>query len=110
MVGVTSMIYTDTMVLRYFGTAFRQSVLDENLRDHLLLAPLALMELLSQLATEGVEDPFGAIQATTRIYNKHAGLLPWTDEVFRAAVFGLPPSHSTLSESLSSAVNLCLNA
>jgi len=38
-------IYTDTNVLRYFGTAFANATLSDDLRNKLLLAPLAVMEL-----------------------------------------------------------------
>ena len=60
-------IYTDTNVLRYFGTAFAKCSLEEDLQVQLLLSPLTVMELISQLGTEGAEDAFGAIQALPRV-------------------------------------------
>jgi hypothetical protein len=54
-------IYTDTNVLRYFGEAFPNTTLADDLRDELLLAPLAVMELVSQLGTPGAGDLLGGI-------------------------------------------------
>ena len=85
-------IYTDTNVLRYFGEAFANTTLADDLRDELLLAPLAVMELVSQLGTAGAADAFAAVQAFPRVHNPAAsGMLPWSDDLFRISIFGLPP-------------------
>lgn len=111
MTGTGSKIYADTNALRYFGTAFSESPLDDSLRDRLLMSPISIMELLSQLATGGAEDAFSAVQAIARVYNPvHAGLLPWSEDAFREAVFGLPPKPDTLTETITAAVNDCLAA
>jgi hypothetical protein len=45
-------IYTDANILRRFGSAFTTRTLPEELSVQLLVSPLALMEVLSQLGTK----------------------------------------------------------
>jgi hypothetical protein len=104
-------IYTDTNVLRYFGIAFATAHLGQDLRDQLLLSPLAVMELISQLGTEGAQEAFAAVQALPRVYNAQAtGMLPWADNLFRMSLFGLPPCEDTMTPALNNAVINVLNA
>lgn len=104
-------IYTDTNVLRYFGTAFAKSSLPAELRCQLLLSPLSVMELLSQLGTEGAEEAFDAIQAVPRVHDANAtGMLPWSDDLFRMSLFKLPPRTDTMTPALNNAVINALNA
>ncbi len=111
MKSVEGRIYLDTNVLRYFGTAFSERALDEDLRDRLLMSPNSVIELHSQLATEGAGDALSALQAIPRVYNvQHMGLLPSSHDWFRERVFDLPPKPETLIESISHIVNTCLGA
>jgi hypothetical protein len=104
-------IYTDTNALRYFGDAFRASSLDDDLRDHLLMSPVSILELLSQLATRGGKDALSAVQAIVNVYNpSHTGLLPWSEDAFREAVFGVPAKPDTFTDAATGAVNDCLAA
>jgi len=104
-------IYTDTNVLRYFGTAFADASLAEELQVQLLLAPLSLMELLSQLGTAGAEEAFAAIHALPRVHNaKATGILPWSDCFFRMSLFNLWPNEDTSTDALNRAVLNVLNA
>jgi len=104
-------IYTDTNVLRYFGTAFAKASLTKDLRVQLLLSPLSVMELISQLGTEGAEEAFAAVQALPRVHNSEAtGVLPWPDDLFRMSLFNLPPSEDTITPALNNAVINVLNA
>lgn len=104
-------IYTDTNVLRYFGIAFAKTSLAEDLQNQLLLAPLAVMELLSQLGTGGAEEAFAAVQSLPQVYNaKATGMLPWSDDLFRMALFNLPPREDTMTPALNNAVINVLNA
>jgi len=105
------MIYTDTNVLRYFGTAFASSSVPADIQVELLLAPLALMELLSQLGTPGAAEACAAIHALPHVHNpERTGLLPWSDDLFRIAVFNLPPGEDTITPALNNAVVNVLNA
>ncbi len=104
-------IYTDTNVLRYFGTAFAKVSLAEDLQVQLLLSPLTVMELISQLGTGGAEEAFAAIQALPRVHNAGAtGMLPWSDDLFRISLFNLPPGRDTITPALNNAVINILNA
>lgn len=108
--GITSRIYTDTNTLRYFGTAFREAELGENLRDHLILSPMSLLELLAQLATEDAEAAYAAIQAIPRCHNpRFIAVLPWSDDGLRA-VFGMEQNPASFMEAISHAMNHCLAA
>jgi hypothetical protein len=104
-------IYTDTNVLRYFGVAFAKTSLAEDLQVQLLLSPLTLMELISQLGTDGAEEAFAAIQALPGVHNAGAtGMLPWSDDLFRMALFSLPPREDTITPALNNAVINILDA
>jgi hypothetical protein len=104
-------IYTDTNALRYFGFAFAKTDLPEDLRKHLLLSPIALMELISQIGTAGAEEAFAAIHALPRVHNPAGtGMLPWVDDFFRISLFNLPPGKDTITPALNNAVANVLNA
>jgi hypothetical protein len=104
-------IYTDTNVLRYFGTAFVNTSLAEDLQVQLLLAPLALMELISQLGTKGAEEAFAAVHALPCVHNPEATrVLPWSDDLFRTCLFNLPPREDNFTPALNNAVVNILNA
>lgn len=104
-------IYTDTNVLRYLGIACEEVALPIILRES-LLCPIAVMELLSQLALEtDAEAAFAAIRAFPNIHNaKASGMLPWSDTLFRVSVFGLPLIPDEVIPSLNGAVNDVLDA
>lgn len=108
--AVETRVYMDTNVLRYFGTAFADLTMDEDLRDRLLVAPISVMELLSQLATHGAPEVLLAIQAMLRVFNpQHTGVLPWSDDFFRMSVFDAPPKEDVITSSLNNAINNCLS-
>jgi hypothetical protein len=104
-------IYSDTNILRYFGAAFSTRTVPGDLAVQLLLAPLVVLELLSQFGTDDAEDAFASIQALPRVHNPRAsGVLPWSDEFFRICLFGLPPREDSFTPSLNRAVVTALNA
>ena len=104
-------IYTDTNVLRYFGTAFANASLADDLQLHLFLSPLTIMELASQLGTKDAEEAFAAVQALPRVHNaKACGMLPWSDHFFRMCIFNLPPVEDVSTVTLNNAIVKILNA
>src|SRR5580693_4849620 len=104
-------IYTDTNVLRYFGIAFAHKDLAKNLQEHLLLSPIAVMELISQIGTDGADEAFAAVHALLRVYNPAGtGMLPWADDFFRISLFNLPPTKDTITPALNNAIVNVLNA
>lgn len=104
-------IYTDTNALRYLCTAFAHTDLPVDLKNQLLLSPLTMMELLSQLGTNGAEEAFASVQALPHVQNSAAtGVLPWRDDFFRMSIFKLPPGQDTITPALNNAVINVLNA
>ena len=104
-------IYIDTNVLRYFGRAFVTCSLSNAILVQLLLSPLSLLELLSQLGTDQAEEAFASVRALPRVHNPGAtGILPWADDFFRISLFELPPGEDTMTPALNGAVNRVLNA
>ncbi len=104
-------IYTDTNVLRYFAVAFANQSLADDLRGYLLLSPIAVMELISQLGTDGADEAFAAVQALPRVHDpSRTGMLPWADDFFRISLFNLPPRRDTITPALNNAVVNVLNA
>ena len=102
-------VYTDTNVLRYFGIAFAEASLAEDLKVQLLLSPLTIMELLSQLGTGGAKEAFAAIHALPRVHSAAAtGVLPWSDDLFRVSIFNLPPGEDTITPALKNAGCQCI--
>ena len=104
-------IYTDTNVLRYFGEAFATRTVPPEIAIQLFLAPLVMLELLSQLGTEGADSAFAAVQALPRVHNPAAcGVLPWTDDFFRMCLFKIAPGQDIITQSINNAVNRVLSA
>jgi hypothetical protein len=104
-------IYTDTNVLHYFGEAFRTQAVPPEITVQLLLAPTAVLELLSQLGTKDSESAFAAVHALPRVHNpQECGVLPWSDDFFRMCLFQLPPGNDVMIQSLSKAIVRVLNA
>lgn len=104
-------IYTDTNVLRYFGEAFATRTVPQEIAIQLLLVPLTMLELLSQLGTDNAEGAFAAVQALPRIHNPAgSGVLPWTDDFFRICLFKLLPGEDIVTPSINNAVNRVLHA
>lgn len=104
-------IYTDTNVLRYFGEAFATRTVPEEIQIQLLLVPLTMLELLSQLGTEQAEGAFAAVHSLARVHNPAgSGVLPWTDDFFRMCLFQLPPGEDIVIPSINNAVNRVLHA
>jgi hypothetical protein len=104
-------IYTDTNILRYFGEAFAIRYVPPQVAMQLLLAPLAMLELLSQLGTDDAEAAFTAVRALPRVHNPAGtGVLPWTDNFFGISLFRLPLGEDLSISAVNNAVNRVLSA
>jgi hypothetical protein len=104
-------IYTDANILRRFGSAFATTTLPDDLPVQLLVSPLALMEVLSQLGTGEAQEAFNAVRALPRVHNQGpTRVLPWSDDFFRMALFDRPPGNDIITPALNRAVNNILNA
>ncbi len=105
-------IYTDTNVLRYFRTAFAETSLQRDIRDHMVLAPLTVLELASQLVTGSAEEVFSAfkvLRPTHFIEGAGMWLLPWPDDLFRD-LLSLPRGENTITPALTTLVHNVWNA
>jgi hypothetical protein len=104
-------LYTDTNALHYFGIAFATDRLPDDVPVQLLLSPLSIMELLSHLGTNLAQSAFNAIRALPCVHNAGGtGMLPFSDDFFRMALFNLPPGEDTITPALNRAVNNVLAA
>jgi hypothetical protein len=105
-------IYFDTNVLRYFAQAFRDRSIDADLKQHIVVSPISLLEILSEIGTEQAEEAFRTVKAFPNIFDTDnpIPLLPWESEVFRVLVFNLPPQQDQLAELLSHATARALYA
>ncbi len=105
-------IYFDTNVFRYFAQAFRDQSMDTDLKQHIVVSPISLLELLSEIGTEQAEEAFRTVKAFPNILgtDNPIPLLPWESEVFRVLVFNLPPQQDRLAELLSNAKARALSA
>lgn len=107
-----SKIYFDTNVLRYFADAFGNAPLNADLKQHLVVSPISVLELLSEIGTDQAEAAFRTVKAFPNLFdtNNPIPLLPWEDEVFRVLVFDQAPRPDRLTELLSNAMARAFHA
>jgi len=105
-------IYFDTNVLRYFANTFRNAPVDGDLKQHLVVSPISVLELLSEIGTDQAEAAFRTVKAFPNIFDANIPipLLPWEDEVFRVLVFDQAPQPDQLAERLSNAMTRAFHA
>ncbi|HEY1502364.1 MAG TPA: hypothetical protein VGF88_22500 [Acidobacteriaceae bacterium] len=105
-------IYFDTNVLRYFVDAFGNAPVDVDLKQHLVVSPISVLELLSEIGTDQAEAAFRTVKVFPNIFdaNNPIPLLPWEDEVFRVLVFDQAPQPDQLAELLSNAMTRAFHA
>jgi hypothetical protein len=105
-------IYLDTNVLRYFADAFGNAPLDAELKQHLVVSPISVLELLSEIGTNQAEAAFRTVKAFPNIFDADnpIPLIPWEDEVFRVLVFDQAPQPDQLTERLSNAMARAFHA
>lgn len=105
-------IYFDTNVLRYFADAFRDRQVDADLKQHIVVSPISLLELLSEIGTDQAEEAFRTVKAFHNIFDTDnpIPLLPWESEISRVLVFNQPPRQDQLAELLSNATARALYA
>lgn len=104
-------LYLDTVAFHQFGKAFAKAELPPELRDRMLISPITMFEVLSQLTTTGADDVLRQLQATLNWTNpKHTGLLPWPDDALFSIWFKkIAPDHEFKTR-MEKALNTCLAA
>jgi hypothetical protein len=105
-------IYLDTNAFRYFGQAFANVTLTEELRRRILTSPLSAFEVFAQLADERDGDRvLSYIHAVRNWTNtKRSGLLPWPDEWLYQVWFQKVRKDDGFTERMQNAFNMCLAA
>jgi hypothetical protein len=62
-------IYFDTNVLLYFADAFRNRPVDVDLKEHFVVSPISILELLAEIGTEQAEEAFRTVKAFPNIFD-----------------------------------------
>jgi hypothetical protein len=104
--------YLDTNAFRYFGHAFENVALAEDLRDKILISPLSAFEVFAQLADE--HDGDSVLRQVHAIRNwtntEHSGLLPWPDDWLYQVWFHEARPDDGFTKRMQDAFNMCLVA
>jgi hypothetical protein len=103
-------IYLDTNAFRYFGHAFANTTLTDDLRDKVLISPLSAFEVFAQLADERDGDKvLNYVHAIRNWTNpKRSGLLPWPNEWLYQVWFQKPHEDDGFTRKMQDAFNMCL--
>ncbi len=100
--------YLDTNAFRYFGMAFAEHGLANDLRERMLISPLSAFEVLAQLAREDWDDVLRQINAIRNWTNPRCGLLPWPDAVLYQVWHGKPKPDDDFVKRMEFAFNWCM--
>jgi hypothetical protein len=104
-------IYFDTVAFREVGKAFEKSTLPPELRDRILISPLTVFEVWSQLTIAKADEVLQQVHATLNWTNpKHTGVLPWPDDALFGIWFKKAPPDDGFTERMQKAFNTCLAA
>jgi hypothetical protein len=108
-VTVPERIYFDTAAFREVGKAFEKSTLPTELRDRVLISPLTVFEVWSQLTIAKADEVLQQVHATLNWMNpKHTGLLPWPDDALFSIWFKKAAPDDGFTERMQNAFNTCL--
>ena len=103
------LVYFDTTAFRHIGTAYAKAALADDLRDRILISPLTVFEVLSQLTIEKADEVLQQIHAVLNYVNpKRTGLLPWPDAALKGVWFGKTGSDDGFTKRMQKAFNTCL--
>jgi hypothetical protein len=102
-------IYFDTAVFREVGKAFEENSLPTELRHRVLISPLAVFEVWSQLTIAKADEVLKQVRAILNWTDtEHAGLLPWPDDALFGIWFKKPAPDDEFKERMQNAFNTCL--
>jgi hypothetical protein len=103
--------YFDTAAFRHIGTVYSKAVLADDLRDRVLISPLTVFEVFSQLTIQEANEVLQQIHAVLNYVNpKRTGLLPWPDAAIQGVWFGKTSPDDGFTERMQKAFNTCLHA
>jgi hypothetical protein len=105
-------VYLDTNAFRYFGEAFANDRLADDLRQKMLVSPLSTFEVLAQLARQDCGDD--VLRQINAIRNwtdpSRAGLLPWPDAWLYQVWFQEQKPDDGFAKRMENALNWCMTA
>jgi len=104
-------VYFDTHVFRAMGSVFEKDALADELKERVLISPLSLFEVWSQLTVQNADEVLRQLQAITNWTNtQKTGLLPWPDDALAELWFQKPLPDDGFTRRMQNAVNVCLAA
>src|SRR6516164_3443516 len=103
-------IYFDTVSFRLIGDSFQTQTLPQELRDRILISPLTLYEIWSQLTIGDGESMLKRVQSLANWTNPKTGLLPWPDDAVYAVWHKRIAPEDGFTKRMETACNLCLAA
>lgn len=102
-------IYFDTVAFREIGKAFAKTQLAKSLTDKILISPLSLYEVWSQLTIQNAQQVLRQLHAVRNWTNpERTGLLPWPDDMLFLIWFEKPNPDNGFTERIEKAFNVCL--
>jgi hypothetical protein len=104
-------IYFDTVAFRQVGNAFEKNKLSSELTERILISPLTVFEVLSQLTIAKADEVLKEVHAVLNWANpKRTGLLPWPDDALFGIWFNKPAPDDGFTSRMQKAFNTCLAA
>jgi hypothetical protein len=103
-------IYFDTVAFRAVGKAFEKDILSYDLKNAILISPITLFELWSQLTINKSDEVLRQIQSTPNWTDTKIGLLPWPDDALYALWHRTLAPDDGFTRKIEQAFNLSLAA
>ena len=104
-------IYFDTVAFREVGKAFEKTKLPVDLAERILISPITIFEVLSQLTITNGDEVLRQIHACHNWTNpKNTGVLPWPDDGLFSIWFKKAAPDDGYTKRLEKAINVCLAA
>jgi hypothetical protein len=116
MFGICAMarfVYFDTDAFQHIGRAFAKGCLPVELRERIVLSPITILEIFSQLTLAGPagEEILSAIRAMLNYADpNNLRLLPWWPTAIKELVFHEAAQDDDLQERIEEVLNRCLSA
>jgi hypothetical protein len=102
-------IYFDTVAFREIGKAFTKTQLAKGLTDKILISPITLYEVWSQLTIRNAQQVLQQFHAVRNWTNPdRTGLLPWPDDTLSQIWFEKPNPDDEFTKRIERAFNVCL--
>ena len=102
-------VYFDTVAFREIGKAFTKAQLAKSLTDNILISPITLYEVWSQLTIQNAQQILQQFHAVRNWANpERTGLLPWPDDMLFQIWFEKPNPDDEFTRRIERALNVCL--